>query len=318
MKKISMGTSEEVSLKDGFIKFSNLKKAENISPHSIKYYEYCFRYFSDYFGEDNPCATINEDSVHGYMLHIRETKTELSDSTRNSYIRGLRVILYYFMERGYVEKFSIKIPKADKKIKETYSEDELERLLKKPDIKKCGFAEYRDWVIVCYLLATGNRLRTICNVKISDLDLANYEIRLREVKNRKQYIIPLSTSLQKILIEYLQYRKGEKDDFLFCTVFGKQLTKDTLESSIRKYNIARGVDKTSIHLFRHTFAKNWILNGGDIFRLQRILGHSTLDMVKEYVNFFGADLKNNFDTYNPLENISSAIISKEKILMNKK
>ena len=100
MKKISMGAREEISLEEGFSKFLNLKKAENIGLQSVKYYESCFRYFSDYYGKDNPCLDVDEDSIHGYMLHIRKTKPQLSDSTRNSYIRGIRVILYYLMERG--------------------------------------------------------------------------------------------------------------------------------------------------------------------------------------------------------------------------
>ena len=56
-------------------------------------------------------------------------------------------------------------------------------------------------------------------------------------------------------------------------------------------------------MYRHTFAKNWILNGGDIFRLQKILGHSTMDMVKNYVEMFDDDLKRDFETFNPLDNM---------------
>ena len=59
--------------------------------------------------------------------------------------------------------------------------------------------------------------------------------------------------------------------------------------------------QTSIHLFRHTFAKNWIMGGGDIFRLQKILGHSTLDMVKQYVAIFGGDLKRDYDRFSALD-----------------
>jgi integrase/recombinase XerD len=66
----------------------------------------------------------------------------------------------------------------------------------------------------------------------------------------------------------------------------------------------RGVEKTSIHLFRHTFSKKWIKNGGDIFRLQKILGHSSMKVVREYVNMFNDDLKDNFDRFNPLEEFS--------------
>jgi integrase/recombinase XerD len=61
--------------------------------------------------------------------------------------------------------------------------------------------------------------------------------------------------------------------------------------------------KTSAHLYRHTFAKNWILNGGDIFRLQKVLGHSDLTVVKEYVNMFSNDLSIDFDRFNPLDRL---------------
>jgi len=56
-------------------------------------------------------------------------------------------------------------------------------------------------------------------------------------------------------------------------------------------------------LFRHTFAKKWILNKGDPFRLKTILGHSTMDMVNEYVAIFGKDLQRDFDIFNPLDNM---------------
>ncbi len=77
---------------------------------------------------------------------------------------------------------------------------------------------------------------------------------LRKVKNKNQRIIPLSRSLINILQEYLKYREG--------------------------------VEKTSTHLFRHIFAKKWILNGGDSFRLKKILGYKSMEMVEEYVNMF--------------------------------
>jgi len=74
-----------------------------------------------------------------------------------------------------------------------------------------------------------------------------------------------------------------------------------LNSAIRRFNHKREVEKTSIHLFRHTFAKKWILNGGDPFRLKKILGHSSMQVVNEYINMFTEDLKKEFNTYNPLE-----------------
>lgn len=70
--------------------------------------------------------------------------------------------------------------------------------------------------------------------------------------------------------------------------------------------------KTSIHLYRHTFAKKWIMNSGDILRLQKLLGHKSLEMVKEYMAISGADLHKNFDDFNPL---SSMVQSKRHLKM---
>lgn len=108
----------------------------------------------------------------------------------------------------------------------------------------------------------------------------------------------------KKLQEYLQFRKGEPQDYLFCNKYSGKLTDNALENSIRKYNLRHGVNKTSIHLFRHTFAKKWILAGGDIFRLQKLLGHSSMDIVRNYVNMFRDGLNIDFDKFNPLEQLN--------------
>ena len=70
------------------------------------------------------------------------------------------------MERGYVNRFKVEFVRAEKKIKETYTDEELAILLRKPDVKTSSFAEYRNWVLICYLLGTGNRSNTVCNIKI--------------------------------------------------------------------------------------------------------------------------------------------------------
>ena len=115
-----------------------------------------------------------------------------------------------------MEKFTITPLKAEKKIKETYTDNEINILLKKPDTKKCNFSEYRDWVFINYVLATGNRVSTIINIKIGDIDFDNDTIILKKTKNRSQQIIPISNSLKIVLIEYLKYRKGTIEDYLFC------------------------------------------------------------------------------------------------------
>ena len=68
--------------------------------------------------------------------------------------------------------------------------------------------------------------------------------------------------------------------------------------------------KTGVHRWRYTFAKKWILSGGDIFRLQKMLGHSSMEIVKNYVNMFTDDLQRDFDTFNPLETMAEPVRSR--------
>jgi integrase/recombinase XerD len=132
-----------------------------------------------------------------------------------------------------------------------------------------------------------------------------------KTKNGRQQLIPMSKSLNEILQEYLMYREGKEDDYVFCDSHGKQLTRDGTTTIINKFHKKCGVAKTSIHAYRHTFAKKWILNGGDIFRLQKILGHSNIEMVKNYVEMFSDDLQQDFDVFNPLDNFMKDRHSKQ-------
>lgn len=98
---------------------------------------------------------------------------------------------------------------------------------------------------------------------------------------------------------------------------GNKLTTNGLATAIKRYNKRRGVNKTSIHLYRHYFAKSWIVNGGDVFTLQRLLNHSDIKMTNEYVNLYAGDLKNMVDRFNPLSNFYQNN-NKEYISMKKR
>lgn len=311
-KIVLNSATKELTLTEGYNNFIKSKRLNNLSEDTIKYYNRCYKPFEQFFGSDFLCNDFNDTLLENYLENLKNERN-LSPITVNTHIRGIRALLYYFMGKNYSAQFKIRLIKADKPVKEIYTDEEITKLIRKPDISKDSFAQYRNWVIVCYLLATGNRLRTVRNIKLCDLDFQDMQITLHHVKNRKAYIIPMSTSLKKILEEYVSYRGGGNEDYLFCNSYGEKMTKDTFVTAIVQYNKSRGVNKTSIHLFRHTFAKNWIMNGGDIFRLQKMLGHSSLEMVKEYVSIYGGDLKENFDKFNALENYSHSFDSKKAI-----
>lgn len=293
-----------ITLDEGVKQFQNYNAAKNLSPHSIRYYDDNIKLFRDFYGGEKKCDGIDENIIYAYIAYMRKNRN-INDISLNAYLRAVRALCYYFIKMGYMPGFKINLVRTQKQIKETYTDSELSILLEKPKISETTFSEYRNWVIINYLLATGNREGTLCDLRVKDIDFDTDTIRLTRTKNRREQIIPMSTTIRGVLREYLKYRKGEPDDYLFCSVNGERLAENGIRIAIRKYNQKRGVSKTSVHLFRHTFAKKWILNGGDVFRLQKILGHSSMEIVKEYVNMFSDDLKRDFDIFNPLEEFST-------------
>lgn len=299
-----MSKKSNLSIQEAFDLFIRKCKIKNLTDLSISSYEKKMVHFYEFIDKSEPITAVTKDTVDDYILWLREN-TEANDITINSYLRSVRAFLYFCMEDKYIPTFKIQLIKAEKKIKETYTDDELVRLLEKPDVDNCSFSCYKTWVFENYLLGTGNRISTALDLHIGDINFQSGVIILRKTKNRKQQIIPLSATLAEILQGYLQIRGGEADDYVFCNEYGEQASCRTYQQLVRRYNRKRGVEKTSCHTFRHTFAKNWILNSGDMFRLQKILGHSDLTVTKEYVNMFGQDLQMDFEKFNPLDNLKS-------------
>ncbi len=306
-KKIEMNKSNTTkTFARGYDEFIIYCKARNLSPATIKHYDGSILIWYKFIDYKTPINQITSETVQQFILFMQEKMNE-NDVTMNTNLRSIRAILYYFMKLGYMEKFHISELKVTKEPIETYTDAELKLLLEKPDIKKCSFIEYRNWVIVNFLLASGGRVKTLVNIKIQDLDFENDLIKYRHTKNRFGQIVPMSFSLKKVLIEYLQYRGAEsEDEYLFVSAYGGQINTDTLSKNMCSYNRKRGVAKTGIHRYRHTFAKKWILNNGDSFRLQKMLGHRSMDMVKNYIEMFADDLQKDFNNFNPLENLVSS------------
>lgn len=310
MQKIVMSKKTNLTIGEAFEFFIRKCKVKNLTEQSINSYQEKLKHFFKFLDKNEPITNVTSEVIDDYTLWLREN-TNANDITINSYLRSLRAFLYYCMDCNYIPTFKIGLIKSEKKIKETYTDEELIRLLQKPDLNNCTFSFYKTWVFENYLIGTGNRISTALDLHIGDINFQNGIIILRKTKNRKQQIIPLSNTLSEILQEYLLIRGGESEDYLFCNDYGQKASKRTYQQLVQHYNIKHNVNKTSCHVFRHTFAKNWILQGGDIFRLQKVLGHSDLTVTKEYVNMFAQDLQMDFEKFNPLDNI----VSKKQIRM---
>jgi len=299
MKKIKMSIENNITFAEGFEEYILDCKARNLRDGTIRHYNDSARQIMKYIGEDTPIKEIDKAAIDDFIIRLRENPL-LNDMSLYTYARDFKTLMYFFMRKEYIPYFKIKIPKADKQPIETYTDYELRVLLKKPNLRHCTFTEYKVWVMTNFLLSTGMRQHSLINIKIKDVDFDTDVVYVNVTKNRKPLILPLNADIKKILQEYLKYRKGDSDDYLFCNAFGQQLVRSTVYHSFYEYNKGRGIQKTGMHRYRHTFAKKWVTMGGNVVTLQKILGHSSLDITQNYLNLLVSDIKKDVDEFNIL------------------
>lgn len=302
MKKQKIEIKQPYTLDEGYDEFIYSCKVRNLRQSTIKCYDERMKTIYKFINPKTPIKNLNKSTVDGFILFMHN-ELNIAEITMNTYLRALRTIFYYFMRMGYMEEFKISELKFDKPIIELYTEQEIKILLKKPNKSKCNFSTFRNWVICNVLYATGMRCANILNLQNKDVDLQNNLLYLRTTKNRKPLVLPICKTLQGILKEYMRIRKGNEDDYTFCSCYGNKMTRNSISSAMRQYNHSRGIIKTGIHRWRHSFTSAYIRNHGDICKLQKILNHSTLEMTQNYVHLFTSDLQADMEEHNPLEQI---------------
>lgn len=308
MKKIKMSASTDKTFEEVCNEYILNCKSRNLRDGTIKHYKESFKSIFRFIPSTTPIDTFNKKTVNNFILAAKEN-LNTKDITLYTYARDLKTLLYFAMKNDYIEQFKITLMKVDNEPIECYSDNELTELLKKPNLKTSTFTSYKTWVIINFLLSTGIRLNSLINIKIKDLDFDNEIVYIRTTKNRKLLIIPLNDIIVNILHEYLTYRQYQNvDDYLFCNAFGQKLNKSTAYHSIYDYHIQHKIMKTGVHRYRHTFAKRWIINGGNVVTLQKILGHSSLAITQNYINLLTNDLKKDIDNFNILKEFNKKTI----------
>lgn len=302
--KIHMQETKQLTFEEGCNRYLQNCKERNLRDATIRHYHQSYQRFYKFFSREMPLTQFDESSYKEFVLYLRETMN--NDVSINTYLRDLITTMHFLMDEGYLVPFKMKSIRVDKNNVETYTDNELQLLLRKPNIKTCTFNEYQCWVMTNFLFCTGVRQRSLMHIQIKDLDFDNRVVYVNVTKNRKPLIVPINQSLTNILTEYLKHRQHRSgDDFLFCNVYGQQLVKSTCYHMLYSYNKSRGVETTGIHRYRHTFAKQWILNGGNVVTLSQILGHSSLNITQNYVHLLVSDVAKQVNEINLLEKFSS-------------
>ena len=141
------------TIQQAFERFQKYNRLKNLSQGSLDFYAAKGRSFFRFLGDtEQPITTITEETVEDYIFYMKDQ--QLHDTTINTNLRMVRAFLYWCMEKGYLEKYLIRLVRADDPIKEPYTTDELQKLLKEPDCKTCSFAECRNWVILDWIKAS--------------------------------------------------------------------------------------------------------------------------------------------------------------------
>jgi integrase/recombinase XerD len=101
----------------------------------------------------------------------------------------------------------------------------------------------------------------------------------------------------------------------FLSSSGLPLKPRAVQSIVKRLTIKTGISgvRGSPHTFRHTFARNYLMNGGDVFSLQRMLGHTSLEIVKHYINLTSNDIANQHLRFSPVDNIDNSNHKKRTI-----
>ncbi|MBU8715453.1 tyrosine-type recombinase/integrase [Brevibacillus parabrevis] len=280
-------------------------RVKNLSDQSLRYYREGLKSLFDGLrdlGVDKP-LDVTADHVNEIVLTRKDDG--LSDAYVNSLLRGWRVFFRFLHDDGYLptnptEK--TRLIKAERRIVQTFSREQVKALLAVPD--RSTFTGYRNYVLMLTLLETGIRIAEAEALKVTDI---RWRDRIMVVygKGRKERMVPFQKTLEKHLKEYVTIRGALDHDYVFVNIDNGPQKKRAMQDEIRKIGLEAGLRgvRVSPHTFRHTFAKIYIMNGGDVFSLQKILGHTTLQMVQTYVSLFGTDIAAQHRKFSPLESL---------------
>ena len=155
-KKMRLCASVEKTFEEGFQEYILDCKARNLRQGTIIHYEVSIKRIYKRIPADTPISSLSEKTMPEFIISLRDDPN-INEVSMGTYARDLKTILRFFMKCEYLPYFEISIPKTDKQPIETYTDAELKKLLKKPDVRSCNFATYRSWVIVNFLLSTGIR-----------------------------------------------------------------------------------------------------------------------------------------------------------------
>jgi len=293
------------TMSEMFQQFMIVKNGEGLASRTIKEYNLHFEYFKEYIGRELLADEMTTELFMGWINHMINER-EFSPTTVNVRVRTMRAFLRYC----YEDKMWITEPihrrfkpiKTPIDVVEAFTVDEFRKIVDAIDDE--SYTGFRTKVIAHVLLDTMVRVGELVDIKRQNIDYKSMSIRLEaaDTKTRVGRFVPISGRTAKLLYEYTEETVEFGNDYVFLTFEGEKMSEATVRDDLRFYGrVAKITNKrVSPHTFRHTGALFYIMGGGDPFSLQKILGHSHMNMVRRYVQMTNKDVQNQHSTYSPL------------------
>ena len=275
--------------------FLEERMAMRYSPHTIRDYRVTYKKFLAEVGD------VDFDDIQKqHILKFMASQKHVSAKTLRNYHADLSALWQWAIQQGICEHNpvrQIKAPTPEKKVILPLLKNEIFAIL---EAAKRSSKPLRNRAIILLLLDTGIRASELCNLTVGDLNRVTNHI-LVFGKGRKERNIPISKNTLNAIEDYLQTRRiKDPNSPMFTKTNGKPIDRVLLGRILSKLGTDAGVSKVHPHRFRHTFATHFLRNGGNIYSLQKILGHSTLDMVKRYLAIAQHDLDRDHEIASPV------------------
>ena len=303
--------------------------SEGLNSKSIDITRRSIRYFETYLKEQE-CSTdifdISHFHIRSYILYLQQRQCfsthplnkpqdrGLSGHTINGYVRAISIFYSWLIREEIISDnpFSkIKIPPPPRKVIPAFTESQISHLIAAIDTSKsCG---YRNYVSILTMLDTGLRVSELIGLRLSDISIEDGIIKVLG-KGNKERAIPMGKHVSRCLWHYITFHRAEPQmpkhhDLVFLTRNGRPVSRYAMGNIMVKLGKQAGIEgvRCSPHTLRHTAAISFLRNGGDVFSLQRLLGHSSLEMTRHYCQVADIDVKKAHMMASPVDNLDTRV-----------
>ncbi len=304
--------------------YAHCLSTEGKSTKTITWYAANLKRFAKFLNDNHlpeSVTEIDKEEARLFISHLQtevrrwENHTGIHDDGRLSaysvqgYARTIKAFWSWLMDEGYITRnpmSNLKLPKTPRKVISTFSQEQIQRILN--NIDKKSSHGFRNYAMVLLLLDTGLRLSELINLQMDDLDFLQSCI-LVKGKGDKERIVPFGSQVRRTIRRYIMHFRPEPDSpvtgEVFLTEDGLPLKPRAIQSMLLRLSKKAKISgiRCNPHRFRHTFARQYLMNGGDIFSLKEILGHSSLEVVKIYVNLASNDILQQHRKFSPVDNM---------------